>query len=433
MKYIKSHLIYLTQKIEENKKLAPDEIDYILNFEKKDKPTRIKQYLQQSALPLSLAFGFFFSVFPETFSQYINKMPSWTNMPPHILAGVDYLWNLLGEPVEEANILYHIPNIILYSFGIFGIKKLFDALDKRTWLDRVLAAQTALRLQLTNGVTSFRLKKGHSLLFIGKGDFIGMQFVLSHEPEKAVTVSETKPAYTKIWNYYSADTLFDDLKKVAERCDGRTAGEYIFFPVKDDQIFLPAPTAYDLAPHKLDILCQNIRTIEKTNKWKSKRIIIVGDKYHKSFVRSEDKKGTLSDTEEVISLESIAKKYDNIILLDPTDIVLKYILKIAKGRKIVFRATHEGIAEFKSRFYHRLEELGYKQPTAKKGVLTIGHDIFEDLKEQQMLSRKIDDYFPIVLSKNVYDALIRNGYKRNEFIYVPELVLKTISKEASQQ
>lgn len=153
---------------------------------------------------------------------------------------------------------------------------------------------------------------------VGKGDFIGMQFVLKHKDGSAVTISETKPSYRDIWNFYDANTTFQDLKEVMERSCNENTGEYIFFPVKDDKIFLPSATAYDLSPHKLDILCQNIRKIEKEQRMKSKRVII-------------------------------------------------------------------------------------------------------------------DDYYPVVLSKNVWNALIRNGYKKNEFIYVPKLVLKNLSEKADQQ
>ena len=204
-------------------------------------------------------------------------------------------------------------------------------------------------------------------------------------------------------------------------------------PSKTIKSFLPSPTAYDLSPHKLDIFCQNIRKIEKEHGWKAKRIIIIGDREHHSYVRSEDKKSVVKNSEDIISLTSIAKKYKNITLIDPTDIVLKEIIAIAGGRKIVFRATKEGIVEYKDRFYRRLEELGYKRKPSKKGVLTIGYDIFEDQTEQQTLSRTIDDYFPVVLSKSVHDALLRNGYKKSEFLYVPTLVLKTLDKKASEQ
>ncbi len=39
----------------------------------------------------------------------------------------------------------------------------------------------------------------------------------------------------------------------------------------------------------------------------------------------------------------------------------------------------------------------------------------------------------IVAGRNVRDALIRNGYKKSAFIYVPDLVLQTTIKTAAEQ
>lgn len=408
-------------------------MEYLLTFEKVDRPLTLIRILKVTAVPLSLLFGFFFTVFPENFERLTESLPDWTNMSPQLLAGVNYFWDLLGDSVEQANILYHVPNIILYSFGIFGIKKLIEVIEKKSWLDKVLAAQEKLRVNQESGNMNWRLPTGHSMLFVGEGDFIGMQFALDRRPSETITISKHRPSYTDIWNFYDVNTFYEDLKNVIVRSSGQGCGEYVFFPVKDDQIFLPGDKDYDVSPHKLDLLCQNIRTIEKTNNWKTKRILIIGDKFHKSYVRSEDQTSVIKKSEDVISISSVASKYENVSIIDPSDVVIKKILEIAKGRKIVFRATKEGIKEYKSRFYDRLKKLGYRSSSTKKGVLTIGYDIFEDQTEQQTLSRKIDGYLPVVLSKNVRDALIRNGYKENEFLYVPELVLEALTKEAVRQ
>lgn len=400
--------------------ISPADIQFFLSFQKITKESFYMKLLKASAVPLSLALGFLFTMFPATFQQLARHMPPWTNLSPPLLSGVDYLWDIIGEPTGKANIIYHVPNVVLYSFGIVGAKILIDAIDKRTWLDRIYAAQKLMREKLDRGNLPLRMKSGHSLLFVGKGDFIGMQFAYDHAANESVTISQVKPSYTQMWNYYDVDTLYEDLKNVIVRSDGVRAGEYIFFPVKDDQIFLPGEKAYDLSPHKLDIICQNIRVIEKELGLQPKRIIIVGDKFHTSYVHSEDQEAVIDHSEDVISLGSIAKKYPSVSLLDPTDIVLRKILEIAAGRKIVFRATKEGIAEYKKRFYDRLKLMGYSSPKGQKGILTIGYDIFEDQTEQQTLSRQIDDYFPVVLSKNVHDALLRNGYKKKEFLYVPQ-------------
>ena len=433
VKYDPKRLVRIAARIQESKPLNPFEIDYLLDFRQGEKEVTLLRKLKKLAVPLSLLFGFFFTVFPERFEQFSMSLPYWTNFSPPLLAGINYFWDLIGDPVKKANVIYHIPNIILYSFGILGVKKLFDLLNKKTWLDRVFNAQKIIQDKVQSGQLDLRMKKGHSLLFVGRGDFIGMQNTLNCGEDETVTVADVKPNYTDIWNYYSVDTLYEDLKDVLVRSDGENAGEYIFFPVKDDQIFLPGLNDFDLSPHKLDILVSNIRVIERELKWKAKRIIIIGDRFHQSFVRSEDSRHAIPKSEDLISLSTIASKYNKVTLIDPTDIVLKRILEIAAGRKIVFRATLSGIKEYKQRFYTRLKLLGHTEAAKKKGVLTIGYDIFEDQTEQQTLSRKIDDYYPVVLSKNVCDALIRNGYKKSEFLYVPELVLMTLMKTASEQ
>lgn len=431
--FLRKRLVKIAEKIEKGGKITPSEIDLLENFTTNNQDSTIFRILKNSALPLSLVFGFLITVFSTDFSSFVKTLPKWTYLSKELLAGVDYLWDLLGEPVGEKNIIYHIPNIILYSFGILGIKKLFDAIDKKTWLDRVRNSQKNLKEQLMNGIARFSLKKGHSILFVGNGDFIGMQFAINHEKNETITISLSKPHYTNIWNMYDANTSYEDLKNVLSRCDMENAGEYVFFPVKDDQIFLPSLNAYDLSSYKLDILCQNIRMIEKSKGIKPRKIIIVGDKNHKSFVVSEDQSGVLQNTKDTISLLSISKKYRNITLIDPSDIVMNKIKEIANGRKVVFRATTDGIKEYKKRFYDRLKESSYKQNLKKRGILTIGYDLFEDQTEQQTLARKIDDYYPVVLSKNVRDALIRNGYRKEEFIYVPDLVLGELSQKAAEQ
>lgn len=433
MKYSKKQLLTVSKKITTNNKITPNEMEFILAFEKRDEESKTVGFLKKSAVPLGLTLGFMMAVFPQFADHFSKSLPSWTNLPDPIFNGLNYIWNIIGDTVDQKNILYHIPNIILYSFGFLGIKKLFDAIDRRTWVDKVNFAKGVLTKSLSDGTLNLDLSKGHSVLFSGNGDFIATQFVHNHKKSDAVTIASVKPSYTNIWNYYDANSSYDALEKVINRVCDKTTGEYIFFPVKDDQIFLPGETSYDLSPHKLDILCQDLRTIEKQNKWKPKRILIVGDRFHKSVVQSEDRRGKIQKSEDVISLETISKKYPNVTIIDPTDIVLKKVIEIANGRVIAFRATKEGIQEYKKRFYDRLDILKYKPKKITKGILTIGYDLLEDQTEQQTLARKIDDYYPVVLSKSVADALLRNGYKKTDFIYVPDLVIEYLSLEASRQ
>ncbi len=433
MKFSKKKLLSIAKKVKQGKKITPLEISELVSFDKKDEEPKLLSLLKKGAVPVAITAGFLIAVFPGNAESIATRLPSWTNLPDPVQNGLNYIWNIIGEPVERTNILFHLPNIILYSFGFLGVKKLFDAIDRKTWIDKVTGSKELIETQINNGTLDLDLAKGHSILFSGNGDFIASQFAQNHSDNMTVSLCSKKPDYTNIWNFYDTQLSYEDLEKILNRANAHDAGEYIFFPVKDDQIFLPNKSAYDLSPHRIDILCQDIRTIEKKNRWTAKQILIVGDKTHTSFVQSEDKKGKIQKSEDKISLDTISKKYPKITIIDPTDIVLSKVIEIAQGRKIAFRATREGLLEYKKRFYQRLQTLAYRELKSKKGILTIGYDILEDQTEQQTLSRKIDSYYPVVLSKAVKDALHRNGYKKNEFIYVPELILSYLKKEALKQ
>lgn len=426
MQYKRKYLLKVAKKVLNNQKITPSELSTLQSFEYKQQDSKFIETLKKCAFPLAIFTGFLFVTFAVYFDSMVAQMPAWTNMSPELLSGVDYIWDIIGEPIGKENIVYHLPNVVMYTFGFFGVKKIIESVEKRTWLQSVLAAQETINKKISTGTVDLDMKEHHSILFVGKGDFVGEQFVLDHPHNETVTVSERKPSYTDTWICYDLCTLYDDLKIVLSLADAKYAGEYLFFPVQDNQLFLPSATAFDLSPHKLDILIQNIRLIEKEEGWVENSIIIVGDAHHHSLVQTVNNKKVLPESEEVISLSSVAKKHSNTILIDPSQLVIRKIIEIAAGRTIAFRATKEGVAEYRDRFYAKLTEAGYKSRD-KDAVLTVGYDIFEDLTEQQALARN-KDYLPVILSKQVKDAVIRNGYSNDEFIYVPELVLQELKK-----
>lgn len=430
--YTRKKLLAIAKQVKHDGRMSPDEINYLLNFKHIEEDSKLHSFIQSYAFPIAIFVGALMAMYTQRFDSFFQKFPPWTFLSPDLQTGFDYVWSIIGSPVEKANFFYHVPNIIMYGVGFISIKGIIDAIHKRDWLDVVTSAQEQLKKKIDEGTLNYDLKTGHSILFVGKGDFIAQQFTEDHEPQECITLAEIKQPYTDIWQQYKTESHEENLNKALKYAEAERAGEYIFFPVQDIHIFLPSPTAYDMPPHRIDLHCQYIRRMEQRNKWDRNPIFIVGDRYHKSVVQTEDKTKVLDGSEDVISIESISKRYSDVKVIDPTDIVLKHILKMAKDRKIVFRATVDGINEYKKRFYSRLEKLGYGKNPKEKGVFIVGYDIYEDQIEQQKLCGKLDDYYPVVLSKNVYDALISNGHKDEELIYVPDLVideLKTFSQK----
>ncbi|MBC8045614.1 MAG: hypothetical protein H7Y00_02340 [Fimbriimonadaceae bacterium] len=423
-------LVHIADKVKLKKAILPSQVEKITSFQIEDSKSKLQNILLKIALPASIIFGMSQAAFPEFYSSLVTKLPAWTNLGQNLLAAVDYVWSIIGKPVKMNNIIYHIPNIFLYSFGVIGVKKLFDYVRRKTWLDKVNEAKTTLQKNIEKGNILYALHEHHSILLIGKGDFIGEQFCLNSKIDNVITLGSSEPSYTNHWIKYDISNSYSSLEKALLHADAESAGEYVLFPVKDTELFLPGEKQYDVAPEKVEIMIHTIRDVEKMNNWEPKRIIIVGDRKQITCVRTETKKSVLEDTIEDISLTSIDKEIRKVTILDASDLVIKEILRRFPNRKIYLRTSVDGSNMYKKRFFDRLEELGYNDEIENTTSLVVGYDIYEEQVEREIFKSKLQEYLPVILSKDAHDAILRKGYSKEQIMYVPDLVLTELKKIA---
>jgi hypothetical protein len=427
----RAEIVKIARTVSTNKPLTTSEVTKLLQFEYEEKETGVVKLLKQISLPLSILFGISLAVFPEFAEELAKSIPA-LDLSERALAGLDYIWGILGSAVEKPNLIYHIPNIVLYSFGVLGLQAIFTALRHRSWLDQVVNAQAKLRQQIESGEVKLAMPAGHSILFIGNGDFIGEEFQ-RRNPDNCVMVAGRKQSYTNIWNYYNYSNSYESLKQCLQNSSIATAGEYMFFPVTDNELFLSGPDDYDLAPHQIEITIQSIRAIEKELGLEPRRVIIVGDRDQKTEFRTASSDGGISGESEAVSLATIANKHARVIVLDPTELVMEQLVARANGREILFRASTNGLSKYSQRFYNRLYQLGYYTRTVDEAKLTVGYDLFEDMTEHQSISNLAKSYCPIVLSRQVYDALLRVDFNAKDIIFVPDVILERLATVASEQ
>jgi len=424
-------LLAIAEKVLNKQPIYPSEADMMFDFTYTEKKNKLQAFLLKIALPVSIMFGMSQAAFPAFYQTLAAKLPDWTNMHNDLLAAVDYVWSIIGKPVKLNNIIYHVPNIFLYSFGVFGVKKLFDYVRRKTWLDKVTGAKETLEKEMEKGSMQYRLQNRHTLLFIGRGDFIGEQFCIRNKPDDVITLATHKPNYTRHWTKYDITNSYAMLEKAMLLAAAKNAGEYILFPVKDTELFLPGEREYDVSPEKVEVLIQTIRDVESVNGWEPKRIIIVGDRKQITMVRTETKNAVLEDSLENISLTSIDKDIRKVTIVDASDLVVKEILRRHPGKRIYLRTSIDGSNAYKKRFYDRLEELGYNDNSSYNQSVIIGYDMYEEQVQRATFRNTSQDYLPIVLSKETYDALHRKGFTKNQFIYVPDLVLTELQALAA--
>lgn len=420
----KKHLISLANRIKSGDPIEAEDADWFLNFTFQE-ISPVSRAMLKLAAWISLFFASVLVIFPEVGEWLIGVLPGIFLLPERLARALDYIWGLVGEPVGKQHLMFHLPNIIIYAFGVAGLRQLWRRINKNNWKDLVRSSQEKLAEMVDNGTARISFKPGFSLLFTGDGDQIAKSLVLDN-PLIGPTMSTVRPLYTNLWAMYRTSDGDEAFERVLEMYNTRDAGEYVMFPVVDEHLFLPGPHEYDVAPHRVEIAVQRIRTFEREMGWPAKRIIIVGDKEQRSHFVTSSRTGRVASPDDEVSLRTIMADHDQVIVADPTDITLRRIIEIADGRQIYFRASDEGADKYSDAFYHRLSLLGY-EPTRETG-LTVGYDISDLETEHQIVAGKRTEYLPVILSRDVYDLLSKNYLRDSSCIFVPRLVKEELQK-----
>ena len=403
------------------------DVEFVTPFlaHKFQESSALSKIMLKVAAGISLFFASVLVIFPEVGEKLIEILPGYFLLPERAAKALDYIWGLVGKPVGKQHLMYHLPNIIIYAFGVAGVRQLLRQIHKNNWKDLVEASQEQLRKTISEGTARFTFPKGFSLLFIGDGDQIARSLVVD-DAYIGPTLSSKRPLYTNLWGEYQVALGDEGFGRALDRFNAEDAGEYVLFPVVDDHIFLPGMLEFDIAPHRVEIAVRRIREYEKEQGWVPKRIVIVGDKEQKSRFVTAYSDGRVKSMDDDVSLRTIAAEYKNVIIADPTDITLRKIIDIADGRRIYFRASDQGAEKYAQAFYHRLSLLGYEPSNDK--ILTVGYDISDLETEHQVVSQRQSDYLPVILSREVFDLLSKSYLQDGTYIFVPRLVKQELQE-----
>ena len=381
------------------------------------------RFMLRVAAWISLFFASVLVIFPEVGEALIDVLPGFFLLPERLAKALDYLWGLVGKPVGKQHLMYHLPNIIVYAFGVAGIRMLWRKIYKNNWKDLVEEAQNTLRAQVAEGTGRFQFAPGFSLLFAGDGDRIA-QSLVSDNPHIGPTIASQKPNYTPLWGAFTAGDGEKGFERALERFNSNDAGEYVLFPVVDAHLFLPGPKEYDAPPHRVEIAVRRIRHFEATKGWGKKRILIVGDREQSSSFVTTSGDGTQVTEHDRVTLQSISENYEKVTVVDPTDVTLRKIIEFADGRHILFRASDDGVERYGAAFYQRLFRLGYTP--SREGYLTVGYDISDLETEHQIVAMGHSDYLPVILSRDIFDLLPEAYRSQSDFIFVPHLIKREL-------
>lgn len=420
----KPALIKIANGIRRDDRVSAELVKPFLDY-KLPEISRASRMMLRVAAAISLFFASVLVIFPEVGEMLSGVLPGYFLLPARIARALDYVWGLVGKPVGKQHLMYHLPNIIIYAFGVAGVRQLWRKIHRGNWKDLVQDSQEKLHKMIKEGTGRFTFSPGFSLLFVGESDQTARSLVIDN-PTVGATFSPRHQPYTNFWGKFDAGEGEEGFGRALEQFNAEDAGEFVLFPIQDQHLFLPGPYEYDIAPHRVDIAVRRIREFEAEKGWDKKRIIIIGDNEQKSRFLTASVCGRIRTQNDEICLRSISRHYEDIIVLDPTEATLSKIIEIADGRQILFRASDQGVEKYSAEFYRRLTLLGY-EPT-KSQSLTIGYDISDLETEHQVVCQKESAYLPVILSRDVFDALVSNHLREDAYIFVPRLVKRELQK-----
>ncbi|AXI48070.1 hypothetical protein C1J03_19925 [Sulfitobacter sp. SK012] len=383
------------------------------------------QFMLRVAGWLTLFFASVLVIFPEVGEYLIGVLPSFLLLSERAAKALDYVWGLVGKPVGKQHLMYHMPNIIIYAFGVAGVRQLWRRINRDNWRDHVEDAQEKLTKAIAAGTGRFAFPDGFSLMFTGEGDQVAKNLIMD-DHTIGPTLSSKRPLHTNLWGKFDNAEGDEGFIRVLDQFNSEDAGEYVLFPVVDEHLFLPGLEEFDIPPHRVEIAVRRIREYEKQKGWAPKKTVIVGDKEQQSKFITTSKEGEVPSPNDEVSLRTIAAEYENVTIADPTDITLSRIIEIAEGRQILFRASDHGTKKYSNEFYHRLSLLGYEPTSDDK--LVIGYDITDLETEHQVVSQKHTAYLPVILSRDVFDLLSKHYLRDNTYIFVPALVKQELKR-----
>lgn len=193
-------------------------------FEESSKLSRI---MLKGAAVLSFFFASVLVIFPEVRDYLIEVLPSYFELSDRMANSLDFVWGLVGKPVKNTHLMYHLPNIIIYAFGAAGIRQLWKKLNKNDWKDQVIEAQKKLDMMTEEGTGRFKFPPGFSLLFVGEGDQIARSLKID-DPLLGVTIASKRQPHTDLWGKYAVGEGEDGFNRVLEQVNAKDAGELYY-------------------------------------------------------------------------------------------------------------------------------------------------------------------------------------------------------------
>lgn len=333
--------------------------------------------------------------------------------------------NLSVNSADSSALRDHLPYIAFDLAGAWGIISGLRGLLLGRSGKKIEAAQARVIEKITEGLFSYQMAEGHSAVFVGNGDIIGEALQDLLPPDQVMLYAYEKIT-SEVWQHIKRTGRQEEIFESLDRGDFKHAREAVLLPVKDEDMFLPDVKGHDMTLDEIRMMIDIFDTYSLDRNIPLKEVVIIGSK---AMSQTYIEAGQLRDGLGIDSLRTTIR-LDNMIdmlnkdrdvdrqikIIDPTELVMRKVIELAKGRDISFVSTEESFRRYGERFFKELSLTGYV-PKSEETVQVVYN--ISDIPTQTTAS--ITDIV-VILDPKMKERLLRRGVPEEHIIIVPDLV-----------
>jgi len=419
-------------------KLVHQFLDYSPDSMLQSAATKLAAMTTWIGAVVAVVVGLLFAAYPEIPFGIREATPG-LRLNIRLHDAFNYVHGIHFGEVTEQHLIDHVPDL---GFDLALLAPLYGLLVwgfvHFGWRRRLLSLGGVARELVENGslparapvTLRWKMRFGYTGLMVGDGDPLADEFVRSRAADEVLILATRRQEVSDIWVRVTDDAGLDDLIKAFDLASFDRCGRLILMPVQEQHAVFPPADAYDISPERLEDLLCNIRALEDRLESpppggpRRIPIIVVGDREQATVIHSFDEAGreAVAGLSTAITLETIAAKLgESLIIIDPTDVVLRRVIEMAAGGRIDFRGTEESRAMYEVQFRRRLQELGHRV-TDPGRVFHMGYNITDDPTVADSMNTAA-----VILTASARDALLHKGYPSDRILYVPDLVIREIT------
>ena len=347
-----------------------------------------------------------------------DTLPTIGTLAPAVHELLQAVHNLTVNAANSPAVRDHLPFLFLEAAGGYGaLRTIPKWLSLRGKGERAREQQTLARERVASGGMQFKMAEGHTAAFVGGGDWLADR-LQEVKPRDQVMQYANLKLDSSVWQKLPKQGRQEELFDALDRGDFQSAGEVLILPVKEEDMFLPGEEGHDISLDEIQSLVVVLDSYCESRNIDQKRVLIVGRKtMRETYVSRTDQNvfATSSFTLEE-RVGAMTANRPKIEIVDPTEIVIRKIAKLANGRRITTGGTLASDERYGSRFFQALKGIGGYKPANGAEEVKALYNITDIPTEVHVGRRDI----AVILDPSKKQTLLNKGVPEENIIVVPD-------------